>query len=100
MLVHVIRFLKLITTFHVKISNEELNVHTVCTPFQRLHVLLSLKIRQSCFAHKVTLAAHSMTLLPLQGIVSQGSLISEQNSASYLCGKLSQPANYTWMNIF
>jgi hypothetical protein len=62
------------------------------TPFQPLHALLSLKIQQSCFAHKVTLAAHSMTLLPLKGIVSQGSLISAQNSAGYLCGKLSQPA--------
>ena len=57
-----------------------------------LLVCCLLKIQQSCFPGMVTLATHSMTLLPLKGIVSRGSLISAQNSASYPCVKLSQPA--------
>lgn len=51
----------------------------------------SLKIQQSCFSCKATLAVHNMTLLLFQDIASPSSQISVQNSASYPYEKLSPP---------
>lgn len=54
--------------------------------------LRPFKIQQSCFPDMARPAIRSTILWPLKGIASRGSPISAQNSASYLCGKLFQPA--------
>lgn len=65
----------------------------VYTYIRRVSIFPSgIRTQRSCSPQKVEHVAHSNTLLPLRGTVSQGFLISVQKCGSYLCEKLSQPA--------
>lgn len=82
-----IKACKLINYLKKKIDDRNLK-DIIFLNFERIYYP---KIQQSCYPGTAIPATRSMILQPSKGIVSQGSRIYAQNSASFPCVKLSQP---------